>query len=262
MMKLFFPGLLLLLLIGPGLEAQTAAGGSVDAGPALRHASPAPGPGADKKKDAAAQAPQGPTIIDSDAMDYDGKTRIAIFTGTDYGVFVKDPSFTVNCDKLTAYMHETAAVTTGTSAGRAKPPAAKPSPASSPAATGTPARANGLQRAIAEGTPDRPVVIVQDKPAANGEQPEHDVGIAAKADYNADTGEVVLTGWPRVSQGINTQIATSPETYMIMYRDSKKMRTIGPSRVTIQQEDQPKKTGTSSASPDGSPAQSPAPSPQ
>ncbi len=38
-------------------------------------------PGAEKKKDAAAQAPQGPTIIDSDAMDYDGKTRIAIFTG-------------------------------------------------------------------------------------------------------------------------------------------------------------------------------------
>ena len=119
-------------------------------------------------------------------------------------------------------------------------------------------RPSGLQRAIAEGNPDYPVVIVQDKPGVNGAAPEHDVGIALKADYNADTGDVVLTGWPRVSQGINTQIATSAETVMIMNKDGQTMRTIGPSRTVIQEQDQPKTTGTNSESAD----QSPSPSPQ
>jgi hypothetical protein len=103
------------------------------------------------------------------------------------------------------------------------------------------------------------VVIVQDKPAANGGQPEHDVGIALKADYNADTGDVVLTGWPRVSQGINTQIATSPDTVMTMNRDGHTMKTHGPSRTVIQEQNQPKTSGSNSKPSDQSTDQSPSP---
>jgi hypothetical protein len=249
-MKSLFFCLLLLLFPGSGIFAQTFSGGGFSG-------SASPTPAADKKKSGDTGAPQGPTLIDSQAMDYDEKTRIAIFTGDDYGVFVKDPSFTVNCDKLTAYMRKAGAGTPALPGA----PTPKPSPTPSPAATArgaaadaAAAKTSGLQRAVAEGDSDFPVVIVQDKPGANGAAPEHDVGIALKADYNADTGDVYLYGWPRVSQGINTQIATSPRTIMIMNKNGKTMRTIGPSRTVIQETEQPAKTGTDSNSQDSSPS--------
>jgi len=246
MMKSLFPGLLLLFLSGPGILAQTVSGrGSTgDSSPALT---------GETKKPGAAQAPQGPTIIDSQNMDYDEKTRVAIFTGDQYGVFVKDPSFTVYCDKLTAHMRKAGA---GPGVPGAPAPRPTPTPAAKEkgaAADGTSSKASGLQSANAEGDPDYPVVIVQDKPGVNGAAPEHDVGIALNADYNADTGDVVLTGRPRVSQGMNIQIATSDKTEMIMNKDGKTMRTIGPSRTIIREQEQPKKTGTNSASQDQSP---------
>ena len=232
-MKFLFPSLLLLLLSGSGMLAQTLSGGGFSGS-----ATPAPAP--EKKKPGADQAPQGPTIIDSQAMDYDEKTRIAIFTGEDYGVFVQDPSFTVYCDKLTAHMRKAAAPGS---------PGAKPSATPTPAANGkgaaadaTAAKTSGLESALAEGAPDRPVVIVQDKPATNGAAPVHNVGIAAKADYHADTGDVILTGWPRVSQGKDVQIATAAYTVMTMNKDGKTMTTHGPSRTVIEPADQPKAT--------------------
>jgi lipopolysaccharide export system protein LptA len=235
-------------------------GGSLAPEPGLSDSSASSTPAGGKKKAAAEQAPQGPTTIDSDNMDYDEKTRIAIFTGDNYGVYVKDPSFVVYCDKLTAHMRKGGAATTGTSGAKTSPSASPKGKASSADAAAS--RGNGLQEALAEGPAERPVVIVQDKPATNGEQPQHNVGIAAKADYNADTGDIVLTGWPRVSQGINTQIATSGTTVMIMNKDGHTMKTYGPSHSIIQQSDQPKKTGTDSYSQDQSSAESPAPSPQ
>jgi hypothetical protein len=240
-MKLLPLGLLLLTLSGTGLMAQTvSAGDPTGAGQLDVKPSTSPSPA----KKGVPAAPQGPTIIDSEAMDYNETTRIAIFTGDYYGVYVKDPSFVIYCDKLTAHMRK--------GNGAAAPGAPKiatptPTPAPSSKAGAATQKANGLQSALAEGTVDRPVVIVQDKPAAAGEQPEHDVGIAQKADYNADTGDVKLTGWPRVSQGINTQIATSPETYMIMNRDGHTMKTYGPSRSIIQEQDQTNSNGSSNS---------------
>jgi lipopolysaccharide export system protein LptA len=233
-MKSLSAALLLLLCPCAHIFAQSLSGG----GPAslFENSTPTSSPAASghKKKAVPAASPQGPTIIDSQAMDYDEKTRIAVFTGDYYGVVVKDPSFTVTCDKLTAYMRKAGAA-----------PSATPTPAPSAhgkggAADGAAAgRENGLQRAIAEGVPDRPVVIVQVKPGANGAPPERDVGIAMKADYNADTGDVVLSGWPRVSQNVNTQIATAPSTTMIMNRDGRTMKTHGPSRTVIQEQPKP-----------------------
>ena len=246
-MKLHLLGLLLLTLPGSAILAQTISSG--DASGAGRLDVPSPSPSPAGKKGAAA-APSGPTIIESFAMDYDEKTRLAIFTGVDYGVYVKDPSFIVYCDKLTAHMRKA-----GGAEPRASPAGKTASPTPKPESKGADAAAkgNGLQSAVAEGVPDRPVVIVQDKPASGTEQAVHNVGIAAKADYNADTGNVILTGWPRVSQGINTQIATSEKTVMIMNKDGHTMVTNGPSRTVIQEQDQPKKTdskdGDSSSSP-------------
>jgi hypothetical protein len=221
--------------------AQTISGGD-PTGAGQLSVNPTPSPSPAKK--GAPAAPQGPTIIDSEAMDYNEITRLAIFTGDDYGVYVKDPSFVIYCDKLTAHMRKGS----GAAAPGAPPVPKAPNPAPGGKAAAATQKANGLQSALAEGTVDRPVVIVQDKPASGTEQAEHDVGIAQKADYNADTGDVKLTGWPRVSQGINTQIATSPETYMIMNRDGHTMKTYGPSRSIIQEQDQPKAAGSSNSS--------------
>jgi lipopolysaccharide export system protein LptA len=243
MIKTLFLGLLLVSLSGSRLLAQTISGGTLfSAKPALSDSTPSSNPAA-KKPANADQAPPAPTVIDSAAMDYDEKSGQAIFTGENYGVFVKDPKFTLYCDKLTAFMRKG-----GPAAGA---PKGKPSPAPSPAKkpVGDPAasKAGGLQRALAEGVPNRPVVIVQDKPASEGEQAQHNVGIAEKADYNAETGDIILTGWPQVSQGVNTQVATSPKTVMIMNKDGGTMRTNGPSRSTIQeQKEEPKKSGTNS----------------
>ena len=248
-MKFLFLGLLLLCVPGSGILAQTIFGSDSSG-------QPSPSSTTEGIKPGTAQTPQGPTTIDSQSMDYAESTRIAVFTGDDYGVLVKDPSFTVYCDKLTAHMRKAAA-------GPGAPGAPTPSP--TPAAKGKGAaadaaasKAGGLERALAEGNPDYPVVIVQDKPGVNGAAPEHDVGIALKADYNADTGDVYLSGWPRVSQGMDTQIATSEKTVMIMNKNGKTMRTIGPSHTVIQEQAQPKKSGTNSGSQD----QSPSPFPQ
>ena len=212
----------------------------------LSDASPSPDKD-QKKKPQADQGPSGPTTIESQNMDYDEKTRIAVFTGDDYGVYVKDPQFTIYCDKLTAYMRK------GGSGGAGPGGKGKPSPTPSPAkgekASGADAassKANGLQRAVGEGNTDRPVVIVQDKPVSNGEEAQHNVGIAQKADYNADTGDIKLTGWPRVSQGPNTQLATSSSTVMIMNKDGHTMKTYGPSHSVFEEQAQPKKSGTES----------------
>jgi hypothetical protein len=59
-----------------------------------------------------------------------------------------------------------------------------------------------------------------------------------------------------VTQGINTQIATSPGTVMIMNRESNMMTTKGPSRTVIQEESQTKKSGTGSDSSESSPSPS------
>jgi hypothetical protein len=244
-MKLLPLGFLLLILAGSGLMAQTISGGGDS--DLFGAASPSPSP--DKKgADPAAAAPQEPTIIDSQAMDYNETTRLAIFTGDDYGVYVKDPNFVLYCDKLTAHMRKGSGAA---APGTPKAPKASPTPAPSPGSRGAAAeqKANGLQSALAEGSPDHPVVIVQDKPATATTQAVHNVGIAQKADYNADTGDVKLMGWPRVNQGINTQIATSPETIMIMNKDGHTMKTIGPSRTVIQQQDQSKPSGSTSSSP-------------
>lgn len=256
MIKFSFLACFLALLSGSSALAQTIGGGSYSSQPSLEISSPPPASGKKPAKGEVAQAPQGPTIIDSENMDYDEKTRIAVFTGENYGVFVKDPSFTVNCDKLTAYMRKASAP------GLKGKPSATPAPQPGSAADAAAAKTSGLQRAIAEGTADRPVVIVQDKPAANGEEPEHNVGIADKADYNADTGDIKLTGWPRVTQGINSQIATSEKTVMIMNKDGHTMKTIGPSRSTIEEKAQPEKNDKDSKTKTGKISESPAPSPQ
>lgn len=83
----------------------------------------------------------------------------------------------------------------------------------------------GLDRAEAEGN-----VVITQRQAEDGQ--ERSRGFAERAIYHADTGEVVLQGWPRVQQGFNLHIATEAGTRMRLTEDGR-LHTDGKSRTEI-----------------------------
>jgi lipopolysaccharide export system protein LptA len=178
------------------------------------------------KNTAADVAQKAPTeITASQEASFDEKTRKAIFIGE---VHVNDPQFNLVCDKLTAFLKKS----TGPNGAKDAPaPNATPKPAVGPDDSG------GLEKAIAEGH----VVITQDKPNPDGGEPTHYIGRGSRVEYDAKTGDVTLTGWPQVQSGINNQVATDQSTVMILNRDGR-MKTIGPSKTVIQEEQDRKKT--------------------
>ena len=94
--------------------------------------------------------------------------------------------------------------------------------------------------------------MVRERPDPNGGPPSRSVGRSDKAVYVAATGNVELTGTPRVQEGLNVHVATSPDTVMVVNQNGE-LTTHGPSRTEIRQ--QPK------SSENGSPAK-PSPSPK
>ncbi len=94
-----------------------------------------------------------------------------------------------------------------------------------------------LEKAVAEGN----VGLIRERPAANGSPPTRAVGRSEKATYTASTGDVELVGTPRVQEGPNMHVATSPDTVMVISQNSQ-LRTHGPSRTEIVQ--QPKEEQT------------------
>ncbi|MDQ6939097.1 MAG: hypothetical protein M3119_02965, partial [Verrucomicrobiota bacterium] len=112
----------------------------------------------------------------------------------------------------------------------------------------TPAQQQGqtLEKAVAEGN----VGVVRDQPAEDGGPPQHSVGRGDIATYTTSDGSVELRGSPRVQNGLNTHVATSPDTVMVMTQDGK-LTTTGPSRTEIRQE--PKASPTPSVSPTAKP---------
>ena len=91
----------------------------------------------------------------------------------------------------------------------------------------------GLEKAIAEGN----VGVVRDRPDPKGGPPTRSVGLSRTAVYTASDGNMELTGDPRVQQGMNTHVATSPNTVMILNQDGQ-LVTKGPSRTEIRQQPQ------------------------
>jgi lipopolysaccharide transport protein LptA len=136
------------------------------------------------------------TEIYSDDAFFDSTKNMGIFSGR---VKVTDPRFNLQSDKLTVFI--------------------------------TKGENQGLEKAIAEGN----VGLVRDRPDPNGGPPTHAVGRADKAIYTAATGDVELQGTPRVQEGPNMHVATSPDTVMIINQNSQ-LRTHGPSRTEIRQQ--------------------------
>jgi lipopolysaccharide transport protein LptA len=136
------------------------------------------------------------TEIYADNAFFDSNKNVGVFGGH---VKVADPRFALESEKLTVY------VTKGEN--------------------------QGLEKAVAEGN----VAVVRDRPDPNGGPPTRAVGRADQATYVATTGDVELRGTPRVQEGVNTHIATSPDTVMIVNQKGQ-LTTHGPSRTEIRQE--------------------------
>ena len=136
------------------------------------------------------------TEIYADEAFFDSTKNMGIFSGR---VKVTDPRFNLQSDKLTVFIAK--------------------------------GENQGLERAIAEGN----VGLVRDRPDPGGGPPTRAVGRAEKATYTAASGDVELRGTPRVQEGPNMHVATSPDTVMIINQNSQ-LTTHGPSRTEIRQE--------------------------
>jgi lipopolysaccharide transport protein LptA len=135
------------------------------------------------------------TEIYADKAVFDSTKSIGVFTGH---IVVIDPRFQIQGDKLTIYI--------------AKAPA------------------EGLEKAVVEGN----VGVVRDRPDPAGGPPSRMLGRSDKAVYIEKTGNFELSGNPRVQQGLNTHVATSPETVMVLNNNGE-LQTSGPSRTEIRQ---------------------------
>ena len=109
-------------------------------------------------------------------------------------VVVKDPQFTLKCDTLTVKLR---------------------------------ADRKGIETAEARGK----VVIMQEKTDPESKD-ERAVGRAENVVYNPAKGEVTLSGWPSIRQGINNQVATEASTVMTLRADGQS-RTTGGSKTVI-----------------------------
>jgi len=142
------------------------------------------------------------TEIYADKTVFDSAKSIGVFTGN---IVVTDPRFNIQGDKLTVFISKK--------------------------------QSEGFEKAIVEGN----VGVVRDRPSTTGGPPDHMVGRSDKAVYTAKDGRFELTGNPRVQQGLNTHVATSPDTVMIL-NETGQLETHGPSRTEIRQESNAEKT--------------------
>ena len=151
------------------------------------------------------------TQIYADEATFNTEKRIGVFTGH---VRVFDPRFNIQSDKLTAFIHKE--------------------------------EGEGLEKATAEGNVD----VVRDRVDTKDGTHTKTVGPSEKAIYTSSDGNVELTGSPRVQEGLDTHVATSPQTVMVLNQDGQ-LTTHGPSRTEIRQD----------ANAKGSPSPKPTPTP-
>ena len=194
---------------------------------------------------------KGPTEITAkEEVNFDANARTAIFVGN---VKVIDPQFTMTTDKLTVWMNKqedgggikeaqadgnVIIVHVNQSKDKTQTADAGASPRTTPVANTavTPSATTFGNASVFGPSPS---------PSPSATPPVLDTGRAQKAIYNAKQDAVTLIGWPQVTQGMNTHIATEEGTRMILYRDGR-LQTFGPSRTVIEDK---KSMGSPSPSP-------------
>ncbi|HEX8680368.1 MAG TPA: LptA/OstA family protein [Chthoniobacterales bacterium] len=228
MKRLVGCALLIFASAAPELAGQALASPRPQAQAANRDAAKAAEPAKEPPKDplraalGATSQPNGQPItteIFANEAFFDSVNHIGIFSGR---VVVNDPRFNVQADKLTIYLRKTP------EGGESNDRAGEQQRA--PGAAGNQA----LEKAVAEGN----VGVVRERPGENGGPPVRSVGRGEMAVYTTGDGKVELRGTPRVQSGVNTHVATSPDTVMILDAGGQ-LFTKGPSRTEIRQEPKP-----------------------
>jgi lipopolysaccharide export system protein LptA len=192
---------------------------------------------------------KGPTEITAkEEVDFDANAHTAIFVGN---VKVIDPQFTMTTDKLTVWMNKqedgggikdaqaegNVIIVHVNQKDKTQTADAGASPRTTPVAnTAVTPSATTFGNASVFGGPS---------PSPSATPPVLDTGRSQKALYNAKQDAVTLIGWPQVTQGMNTHIATEEGTRMVLYRDGR-LQTFGPSRTVIEDK---KSMGSPSPSP-------------
>jgi lipopolysaccharide transport protein LptA len=161
------------------------------------------------------------TEIYADKAVFDSSKSLGVFNGH---IVVIDPRFQIQGDKLTIYLSKK--------------------------------QNEGMEKAVVEGN----VGVVRDRPDPAGGPPSRMVGRSDKAVYTSKNGNFELTGNPRVQQGLNTHVATSPDTVMVL-NEKGELQTTGPSRTEIRQPPKSETTPTPAATPTPTPTPSPTPKP-
>ena len=149
------------------------------------------------------------TEIYADKTVFDSSKSIGVFTGH---IIVIDPRFQIQGDKLTIYISKK--------------------------------QSEGLETAVVEGN----VGVIRERPDPAGGPPSKMVGRSDHAVYTAKNGNFELTGNPRVQQGLNTHVATSPDTVMVL-NEKGELQTTGPSRTEIRQPPKSETTPTPTPTP-------------
>ncbi|MFI0347295.1 MAG: LptA/OstA family protein [Chthoniobacterales bacterium] len=136
------------------------------------------------------------TLIDAEeSARFDDNSNTIEFVGK---VVVRDPQFTLFCDKLTVVLNK---------------------------------NRQGLKLVTATGN-----VIVEQENINEQGVPVKSIGKAGEAVYEPATGDVALKIWPQMQQGMNYQVATEEKTVMIL-NNKGTSHTIGQSRVMIIDQD-------------------------
>jgi lipopolysaccharide export system protein LptA len=166
--------------------------------------------------------PKGPTeITATQEAQFDTKTRTGIFIGN---VKVVDPQFTMTSDRLTVHLNK------DEEGGGLNEAEAEGNVVivhvNQPKTQGQPTQVTGGPTPAGRTAPTSPV-------PAQAQQPPTSTGKADKAVYVGKDGSVTLTGWPQVTQGSNTHVATAPGVRMVLYRDGR-MQTYGSTRTLIE----------------------------
>lgn len=185
--------------------------------------------------------PKGPTeITATQEAQFDTKTRTGVFIGN---VKVIDPQFTLTTDRLTVHLNRDE---DGGGLNEAEAQGNvvivhvnQPKSQGQTAQTGSAPTPTPVARTTTTGGA-----------AAQAQQPPVSVGKADNAHYEARDGSITLTGWPQITQGANTHIATAPGVRMVLYKDGR-MQTYGSTRTLIED----RTTATNNPNPNANRAQ-------
>lgn len=164
-----------------------------------------------KSTEGRAEVRRATEIVSQGGLAYDPLESRAVFSGS---VQVTHPVFDLTCETLTAFLNRSKAGRGGEAADGVGAVASEP--AGSPAGGKGFSAPSALDRAVAEGK----VVITQEKKNEKGEL-ERSVGRAQRVVYESATGNITLSGWPRVEQKQNLIVALEESTVMVLNKTGK-----------------------------------------